>query len=167
MKSEVFNIDCMEGMREKPDNYYDLAVVDPPYGIGIWDWNQDIPSKDYFNELFRVAKNQFIWGGNYYNLPSKQGWVCWDKAYIQYVRNKRLTTSGIPKDTFSEFELAWTSFDRKARFIRLTNLGNLEGFDIAAYNYKMDFTGYELDKDYFDAAEKRYQNHIAQLKIFA
>ena len=237
MKSEVFNIDCMIGMKDTPYNYYDLACVDPWYGIGAQNMqmgnsptrkgngqypgistavklkktrlnqgsgklknrilNQSQideipPSKEYFIELFRISKNQIIWGGNYFTdyLPQSRGWLCWDK--IQ------------PWDNFSQFELAWTSFDRPAKMYRVSNTGGNnnetkihptqkpiklyemqlndhaeEGMKIldshlgsgssriAAWNYKMDFTGYELDKDYFDASEKRYQNHISQLKLFA
>ena len=80
MISEVFNIDNMELMSKYPDKYFDLAVVDPPYGIGISgnsfrqkheknDWDNEIPKEDYFKELFRVSKNQIIWGGNYFPLP--------------------------------------------------------------------------------------------------
>ena len=79
-----FNMDCMQGMKEFPDKYFDLAIVDPPYGINIQKsgrlgrynnqnvWDDKIPNDDYFNELFRVSKNQIIWGGNYFPLkPTK------------------------------------------------------------------------------------------------
>lgn len=212
MKSVVFNIDCMLGMRDTPDNYYDLAVADPPYGINIsedlhkrgescqkngyrkWDykeWDNKPPSKGYFIELFRVSKKQIIWGGNYFDLPPTRCWLIWNKMQRDF--------------SFADGELAWTSFDSSVRIfdyargkalnnanltkihptqkpIRLyewilknyaeegqkildTHLGSGSS-RIAGYNYKMDFTGYELDKDYFDAAEKRFQNHISQLKMF-
>ena len=89
-------MDCMEGMREFPDNYFSLAIIDPPYGINFaktntgngWtvreskDRDKNIPSKEYFKELFRVSKDQIIWGGNYMveYLPPSMGWVFWDKG---------------------------------------------------------------------------------------
>lgn len=206
MKSEVSNIDCMIGMKDTPDNFYDLAVVDPPYRIMK---NQKVnfrydkmyentaPDGEYFTELERVSKNRIIWGANYFTsyLEPSLAWLCWDK--------------GQPLDNFSDCELAWTSLDILTLIIRLDSYGfnhadkriykettihptqkpialyqyifknyAEEGMKIldthlgsgssriAAYNYKMDFMGYELDKDYFDAAEKRYKNHVAQLKIF-
>lgn len=208
MKSEVFNIDCMIGMKDTPDNYYDLAVVDPPYGIGMdggnvgykgvnnlekKDWDKSPANKEYFIELMRVSKNQIIWGGNYFidKLYPTRCFLVWDKGEGFYNR------------TYAECELAWTSFDQNTVKIKHdplcsgdyhnkihpnqkpvklyewifknyaeegmkildTHLGSGSS-RIAAYNYKMDFTGYELDKDYFDAAEKRFQNHISQLKMF-
>lgn len=218
MKSEVFNIDCMIGMKDTPDNWYDLAVVDPEYGIG-WDgevdsmvrangiggkgykrkeWDNKSPDKEYFDEVIRVSKNQIIWGANHFisKIPYDSScWIIWDKK----------------KGAFSlaSAELAWTSFKTAVRIFEYRWHGMLqedmknkehrihptqkpialyewifknyaeEGMKIldthlgsgssriAAYNYKMDFTGYELDKDYFDAAEKRFQNHISQLKLFA
>ena len=104
----------MELMARYPDNHFDLAIVDPPYGIGAsemtmgagkkkWKkgkkWDNEIPSAEYFNELKRVSKNQIIWGGNYFNLPIQRGWIFWDKD----IRD------GL---SFSDGELAWTNFDR-------------------------------------------------------
>ncbi len=111
-------MDCMEGMRETPDGYYDLAVVDPPYGINrsgyecgskpseAWKnpkkkvyadkgWDKSIPDAAYFEELFRVSKNQIIWGGNYFieHLRSSMGVIAWNKEV---------------NGNFSEFEFAWT-----------------------------------------------------------
>ncbi|MDM8174764.1 DNA methyltransferase [Olivibacter sp. 47] len=147
--------DCMDVMREYPDKYFDLAVVDPPYGInapkqsmgsnksrkgdgypGIsvaeklrkgrlnqgsgklknralnmmnCDWDIEIPSLEYFAELMRVSRNQIIWGGNYFPLPPTRGILCWDKMQ--------------PWDNFSQFELAWTSFDKPAAMFRYSNTG--------------------------------------------
>jgi site-specific DNA-methyltransferase (adenine-specific) len=90
MTSKVFNEDCMKGMARFPDRYFDLAVVDPPYGIGISSnpirqkhdrksWDDAIPKYEYFEELFRVSKNSIIWGGNYFPLPPSKGFIIWDK----------------------------------------------------------------------------------------
>ena len=113
-KIEFYNIDCIEFMKTKPDGYYDLAIVDPPYGIGMdggnvgykgfnnfekKNWDKEIPSKEYFEQLFRVSKNQVIFGGNYFGLPPTRCFLVWDKGEGFYNR------------TYAECELAWTSFD--------------------------------------------------------
>ncbi len=116
--------DCMAGMANMPDKAYELAIVDPPYGIGasratgtyareatnytkdndkLWDLSP--PDAEYFTELFRVSVDQIIWGGNYMtkNLPPSQGWICWYK------------TDELKGRDFSEFEIAFSSFQRAAR----------------------------------------------------
>jgi len=206
MNSEVLNIDCMIGMSKYPDKYFELAIVDPPYGIGInmnmgrkknapkkhatKQWDSNTPPHTYFVELFRVSKNQIIWGGNYFTLPCVRGWIYWDKDVPQGV-------------SFADGELAWSSFDtvlRKAYIpysgfngtkgkihptqkpVKLykwlldkyakqgdkildTHLGSGSS-RIACYDYGFDFTGFELDKDYFDAQEKRYKDHTDQINMF-
>ena len=116
-----FNADNMEIMKQYPDKYFDLAIVDPPYGIGAAkmnlgkgggvaksnnhkkkDWDSETPTMDYFNELFRVSKNQIIWGGNYFDLPKTKGWIVWKKMDI--------------KNDFNPLEMAWTS-DLKMGFL--------------------------------------------------
>ena len=111
----------MQLMKRYEDNHFDLAVVDPPYGIDIADWDSDIPKPEYFKELFRVSKNQIIWGGNYFNLPIKRQWICWDKSVIK--------AGYLGKREFDEFELAWTSIDGKCKMIRFSDIGNMSGFD--------------------------------------
>ena len=108
----IYNCDCMDLLKQTPDNYYSLAIVDPPYGISVDNnkkgnfvmtkhkskgWDLYSPEKEYFLELFRVSKKQIIWGGNYFELEKKKGWICWDK--VNPLKGK-----------FSDFELAWTSF---------------------------------------------------------
>jgi site-specific DNA-methyltransferase (adenine-specific) len=202
--SEVFNGDCMEGMKGYPDKYFELAIVDPPYGLNIakekprksgrWNyipkqWDTKIPSPDYFIELFRVSKDQIIWGGNYFTMPACRGFVIWDKDQ--------------PVDNFADCEFAWTSFNRVAKTFRYpiikqnfhtekihptqkptdlykwllknyakegdkildTHLGSGSS-RIAAHEMGFDFTGYEIDKDYFEASEKRFQQYKSQLKLF-
>lgn len=117
--SVVHNMDCMELMKEKPDGWYDLAVVDPEYGIDAGNmtmgsgknkkydkknWDKNIPNEKYFKELFRVSKNQIICGGNYFteHLKPTKGWIFWDK--------------GINGDcSFADGELIWTSYDTVLR----------------------------------------------------
>lgn len=122
-----YNMDCMEGMKQFPDNYFDLAMVDPVYGdvtqggymknidsttklarptqyhLGLW--NQEKSGAEYFKELLRVSKQQIVWGGNYFtsSLPESQCWIVWDK--------KRT-------GCFADFEIAWTSFNRASRIFR-------------------------------------------------
>ena len=126
--SEVYMMDCIQGMKEYPDKYFDLAVVDPPYGIGIAKWDIK-PNDEYWDELFRVSKNQIVWGANYFHLPHSEAWICWHK------------TAGFQRRALngqSDFELAWTSFDRKARLIPYTYSGNIKGLtqNRTDYNYK-------------------------------
>ena len=114
-KQVAYNMDCMEAMREMPDKAFELAIVDPPYGIGITEsgrlkkynanktkWDELTPTDKYFKELFRVSANQIIWGGNYFNLPPTRGFVIWDKRQPEDV-------------SFASCEFAWSSFDVSAR----------------------------------------------------
>ena len=143
----LFHADCMEIMAQYPDKYFDLAIVDPPYGIGQpkqsnlkgyngrksleerlqknrlntgagklkdrklntsnCEWDNEIPTQKYFDELFRVSKNQIIWGGNYFPLQPSRCIICWDKCQ--------------PWENFSQVELAWTSFDMPASLYRYDN----------------------------------------------
>lgn len=202
--SQVTNEDCMELISRYPDKYFELAIVDPPYGIDIanWDTKQHKPTQEYFKELFRVSKNQIIWGANYFNLPNNEAWICWDKTY-RY--NQKLQVA--------EFELAWSSFNHKAKFIRFTYCGNFYGWENPKANYKkpknihitqkpielyewilknyakegdkildthlgsgssriaadkmgFDFYACELDRDYFEAQEKRFKEYKSQLILF-
>lgn len=122
---ELLNVDCMDYMKGLKDKEFDLAIVDPPYGIGVgsrgagdysrkWTkysletdkkWDVSIPNENYFIELFRVSINQIIWGANYMTeyLPPSMGWVCWYKS------------DEVKGRDFSEIELAFTSFDKAAR----------------------------------------------------
>ena len=129
----ITNEDNMKLMSRYEDNQFDLAIVDPPYGIDIAKWDKiDMkPKKEYFKELFRVSKNQIIWGGNYFtnNLKETRSWLVWDKYYVK---------TGFSKN-IDEFELAWTSFNNKAKILRYTSVGNTSGFEKnikVDYNYK-------------------------------
>ena len=120
-KIEIFNEDCMVVMSRYPDKYFDLACVDPPYGIGVNSmnmgsrktvkpdrrkWDDCIPDAGYFEELIRVSENQIIWGGNYFNLPPTRCFLIWDKGEMMYNRS------------FADCEQAWTSFDKSARMYK-------------------------------------------------
>ena len=207
--SEVTNEDCMEGMARYPDKYFDLAIVDPPYGIyrsGQTEtftknkkhkrkyfenkgWDNEIPNKLYFDELFRVSKNQIIWGANYYTqyLPSSMGWIFWDKgqdlsmsdgelAYTSFQialrrkiinRGQLMVEGGTIHPTQKPVALyKWllSNYAKQGDKILDTHLGSGSS-RIAAYEMGFDFTAFELDTEYFEAQEKRYKAHIAQLKL--
>lgn len=109
-----YNMDCMEGMKQFPDKYFDLAIVDPPYGINIeksgrlkryntsFVWDSEPPKVEYFNELFRVSKHAIIWGGNYFDLPPTRCFLIWDKKQPE-------------KISFASCEMAWTNLDGVAK----------------------------------------------------
>jgi site-specific DNA-methyltransferase (adenine-specific) len=233
--SETYLIDCMGYMKGLPDKHFDLAIVDPQYGIGeskktqsrplkskqkngnylyvssarkhaVKDWDLKRPAIEYFNEVRRISKNQVIWGGNHFAdlLPARSGWIIWDKL-----------NEGSDQ---SDCELAWSSFKCGARKFTFLWNGFLQGcpddgtmaqgnkklneerihptqkpiklykwilknyakegdkiFDshlgsgssrIAAHDMGFDFVGTEIDKDYFDASEKRFQQYKSQFKLF-
>lgn len=205
-KITITNEDNMELMARYPDKYFDLAIVDPPYGINInismgrrkgdkkskyhkfFGNDSTIPNEDYFKQLFRVSKNQIIWGGNYmidYLYPSSC-WLIWDKGFSEDV-------------TFAQFEMAWTSFltsakkydknpnqlnrihptqkpidlykwilDKYAKEndkILDTHLGS-GSIAIACHDYKFELTACELDKEYYDKAIHRIKEHVAQQRLF-
>lgn len=212
MTSEVHNMDCMEGMKQYPDKYFDLAIVDPPYGIGAnkmqlgngkrkiyrgeSDWDSAIPTTAYWEELFRVSKNQIIWGGNYFMSKIQRDspcWIFWDK------------NNG--DSLFADGEMAWTSFDSPVRLAKIHWCGSaakhetgqnkihptqkpIKLYSWILHNYAnegdkildthlgsgssriacdkagFDFVGFELDKDYFDAQEKRFKQYKSQLTLF-
>lgn len=193
-------------MGRYPDKYFDLAIVDPPYGISMdggnvgykgkndfvkKNWDKCIPDAQYFIELFRVSKDQIIFGGNYFPLPPTRCFLVWDKGEGFYNR------------TYAECELAWTSFDKNTCKLKHDPLakGDYKGkihptqkpvalykwllekyanpgykildthlgsgsIAIACHDYGFDLTACELDKDYYEAAMQRIKNHTDQLKIF-
>ena len=111
----ITNEDNMKLMARYEDNYFDLAIVDPPYGIGINNsgrlghyggrgkkWDNEIPTDSYFEEVFRTSKNQIVWGGNYFNMPPTRCFLIWDKQQPESV-------------SFASCEYAWTSFDKSAK----------------------------------------------------
>jgi site-specific DNA-methyltransferase (adenine-specific) len=205
----------MELMARYEDNYFDLAICDPPYGINMssghkgsakrGDKNRhkkfagndtSIPTKEYFNELFRVSKNQIIWGANYMTefLEPKSSWLIWDKVQPE-------------EFSMSMAELAWSSFDTPIKIFKkvakggfLTN-GTIDqrihptqkpvdlykwllnkyakqgdkildthlgsgSIAIACHDYGFELTACELDKEYYDKAMQRINNHTSQIKLF-
>jgi site-specific DNA-methyltransferase (adenine-specific) len=205
--STVYLMDCIEGMKQFPDKIFDFAVVDPPYGLGNrlsdgggklkntpmaelyrnkeWDI---LPSAEYWQELFRVSKNQIVFGANYFfeYLPNTRGFVCWDKK------------QSMP--TLSACELVWTSLDKPAKIMRYSSMdlkrfhptqkpeevydfmfdfcrvekGNLildthlgsQSSRIAANKAGLDFVGFEIDREYYDKGNKRFKNFVSQGVLF-
>lgn len=199
-KITITNEDNMLLMARYPDNYFDLAIVDPPYGIdrngmnmgnSVFNkdnkkWDSEIPSKEYFKELFRVSKKQIVWGGNYFPLPQSQYFAIWDKGETMYGRD------------FAECEYAWVSnggtriykkspnqperihptqkpvalykwildkYAKEGNKILDTHLGS-GSIAIACHDYGFELTACELDKEYYDKAIQRITNHTNQQKLF-
>ena len=203
---KITNEDCMELLKRTPDNYFDLSICDPPYGIDInvnmgrrkgdkkssyhkfAGNDSNIPSSDYFVELFRTSKNQIVWGGNYMteHLSPSPCWILWDKGFSEDV-------------TFAQFEMAWTSFKSSAKKydkhpnqlnrihptqkpvqlyewllmryakegdkILDTHLGS-GIIALACHNLGFDLTACEFDEDYYDKAIKRLAEHQQQIRMF-
>ena len=195
-----YNMDCMDGMKEFPDKYFDLAIVDPPYGINIQKsgrlrkyntnhiWDNSIPDKTYFDELFRVSENQIIWGGNYFYLPPTRCFLIWDKKQPENV-------------SFASCEFAWTSFDKSAKTfyysptkdpdkrihttqkpvalydwilskyaksgdkILDTHVGSASSL-IACHKNGYKYVGFELDPYYYKLAKQRLEAEESQMNFF-
>ena len=208
--SEVTNEDCMEGMARYPDKYFDLAIVDPPYGIERFknvttnpsekdvhakrfqrmeSVNNEKPSNEYWKELFRVSKNQIVWGANNFQLPPSEYFLCWNKeqampnfATLEYAwismglkKPAKLFTYSIHKHNQVDkihptqkpvalYKWILSNYAKQGDKILDTHLGSGSS-RIAAYEMGFDFTAFELDAEYFEAQEKRYKAHIAQLKL--
>jgi len=166
--------DCMEAMAKMPDNAYDLAIVDPPYGIddkmyrssygkvggGEFSkysqkrWDKQTPTQDYFDELRRVSKNQIIWGGNYFidYLHSTRGIICWDKQ--NYVSN------------FSAWEMAWTSFDVVARIVQHRHQGFLTSDNVKIHPTQKPVALYKwLLHNYAKEGDKILDTHGGSMSI--
>jgi len=209
MNGTYENIDCMELMARYPDNHFDLAIVDPEFGIGIAksarlvtdkglkpkNWDDKPINPKYFSELFRVSKNQIIWGGNYMTefLKAKPCWIVWDK------------NNG--DSLFADAELAWTSFDTPIRISKVhwcgsaaihetgknkihptqkpiklydwiyqkytkpgqrildTHLGSGSN-RIAAHKNGLHFVGFEIDEEYYYSQEGRFKSYLSQPTLF-
>ena len=196
-------MDCMDGMAQFPDKYFELAIVDPPYGIERFkhggsvvnkygdetrQWNNEKPSKEYFDELFRVSKNQIIWGANNFQLPPSEYFIIWDKV-------------NPPDFSFAMVEMAWTNCKKPAKMYRYNSAAESQdrihptqkpialytwllqhyahkgdkildthvGSDssiIACHLLGFDFIGFEIDKDYHRMASERLEKERSQVTIF-
>ena len=200
--NKIIHADCMNVMKEIPDKYFELAIVDPPYGISITSecmggrktitpdknkkWDNTIPDIKYFEELFRISKNQIIWGGNYFNLPISRYFVIWDKGETMYGRD------------FAECEYAWVSSGGTRIFKKSPNdktrihptqkpialyrwlLQNYAkpndkiidthsgsgSLACACHLEKFDFLAIEKDEDYFKSSVERLETLRSQGVLF-
>ena len=210
--NKIHNIDCLEFMKDVPDNYFDLVLTDPPYGINESGgkfrdrkggghrvlekkhWDKETPSREVFEEIFRVSKNQIIWGGNYFGL--KGGVIAWNKYGTAFGEGEIAICSTHNSVRF--FNYAWNGMiqgnmknkehrihvtqkpvalykwllknygfnkDGSKRTILDTHGGSMS-IAIACHDMKFDLDLWELDEDYYKAGVKRYQQHISQLQLF-
>lgn len=199
-----YNIDCMEGMKEIPDKYFELAIVDPPYR----DQSENQPTKDmrrngeinkfgnkpnekYFNELFRVSKNQIIWGANNFKLPNYKGFVVWKKltisedftmsmAEIAYLSEGLGTISKVfeyaPQGTKENprihptqkpvalYKWLLNNYAKQGDKILDTHVGSASSL-IACYDMGFEYLGFELDPDYYKMASERIERHKSQMNL--
>jgi len=201
----ITNEDNMLLMSRYEDNHFDLAIVDPPYGIDVQkqskfgnkkdnkEWDSKPPKKDYFKELFRVSKNQIIWGGNYFidNLGNTRCFLIWDKqngsndmadaeiAWSSFKTSVRMYRGHIFKGIgctkynsihptqkpVKLYEWLLMNYAKEGDKILDTHLGS-GSIAIACHNLKYDLTACELDKEYYNAAIKRIEQHKQQLTMF-
>ena len=202
----LINDDCMNILPDYPDDYFDLAIVDPPYGLKIQQsggtpehlgfknytkkhWDNNIPSKEYFEQLFRVSKNQIIWGANYYTkyLPSSMGWVFWDKgqdltmsdgelaftSFQKALRRKIINRSEIKKDVpihptqkpIRLYRWLLENYAEPTNKILDTHLGSGSIAIACHYFGTEEFVGIEIDKEYFDNAKTRIEKETRQIKL--
>jgi site-specific DNA-methyltransferase (adenine-specific) len=216
MRAEInlYNEDCLQAMKAMQDKQFDLAIVDPPYGItgnkeigfgdkksgrvnrpnkwGNKNWDEKRPSKEYFNELLRVSRNQIVWGGNYFAdlLPKSEKWLVWDKmqrvnqsdcelAYTSFKGSLRIYQYHCSKlqgfqnpNRFHPTEkpvnlYKWIleNYAEKGNKILDTHLGS-GSIAVACWDMGFDLTAYEIDKGYYDKACKRFEQHSKQMQLW-
>ena len=213
--NKIYNMDCLEGMKQIPDKYFELAIVDPPYGIGAGskkfinrstankraenfykdnDWDKQRPTKEYFQELCRVSKNQIIWGSNYFAdlLNPTRCYIVWDKktgdnsyadcelAFTSFDGNakiySKLWLGAHAKDIDGRFHptqkpidlYKWLllNFASKGDKILDTHVGSASSI-IACIDMGFEYMGFEIDKEYFESASKRIEDYQAQTSLFS
>ena len=117
-ENQIITGDCLDILKDFPNDCVDLVLTDPPYGIGMANWDDKPMTNEQRDECLRVGLNQMFFGGNYFELPHTESWICWDKTYRYAL-----------KLDIGEFEMIWTSFIHKATFIRYTCCGNFRGLN--------------------------------------
>ena len=204
LESGFYNMDCMDGMAQFPDKFFELAIVDPPYRNasenqptkdmrlnGNMDVFGDKPTPEYFNELFRVSKEQIIWGANNFDLPNYKGFVVWKKltisdaftmsmAEIAFISEGIGTTSKVfecaPQGTKIEprihptqkpialYKWLLSNYAKPGDKILDTHVGSASSL-IACHQMGFEYWGFELDADYYRAATERLNKVKAQVSI--
>jgi site-specific DNA-methyltransferase (adenine-specific) len=203
-KITVTNEDNMQLMARYPDKYFDLAIVDPPYGLERFkkggshvnkygsengQWNNEKPTKEYFKELFRVSKNQIIWGANNFKLPTSEYFIIWQKSNAENFSfamcEMAWTNCKVPAKVYKKLHVSvddknkihptqkpielykWLldKYAKQGDKILDTHLGS-GSIAIACHDYGFELTACELDIEYYEAAKKRFLNHSAQTKLF-
>lgn len=205
------NIDCMVGMKEYPDKFFDLAIVDPPYGLERFKnvtttpsskdvyakifqrmetVNNNKPTDEYWSELFRVSKNQIVWGANNFELPPSEYFLCWNKelaipnlATLEYAwvsmglkKPAKLFTYSIHKHKQVDkvhptqkpiplYKWLLQNYAKPGDKILDTHVGSASSL-IACIDLGFDYVGFEIDKEFYDNACKRIENFKSQLKLF-
>lgn len=201
--------DSLQALQSYGDNHFDWAIVDPPYGIDVanmnmgagkgkrcskiqnrnWkpkDWDKEIPTEDYFNELFRVSKNQIIWGGNYFPLPPSQYFSVWDKGEGLYGRSfaeceyawvsnggtRILKVNPVQKDRIHPtqkpvklYEILLDRYTSEGDLILDTHLGS-GSIAIACHYMRRKLIGYEIDAEYYEKACKRFEEETRQMALW-
>lgn len=217
---KLYNADCMAGMKEIPDKYFDLAIVDPPYGVNVFkqnhyrdseqygnakaaprnyarkEWDNTAPPLEYFSELFRVSKNQIIWGANHFisRIPYDSAcWVVWDKdngtndfadcelawtSFNTAVRRFKYRWSGMLQENMKQKEIRihptqkpvalyeWLldKYAKPGDLILDTHVGSASSL-IACYRGGFRFVGFEIDPEYYKAANERLSAEMAQIRL--
>lgn len=198
-----YNMDCMEGMKQFPDKFFELAIVDPPYGIERFkhgasvvnrygdetrQWNNTKPSCEYFKELFRVSKNQIIWGANNFELPPSEYFIIWDKvnplefsfamceqAWTNIKKPAKIFTYNSKNESacrihptqkpIALYEWLLTNYAHKGDKILDTHVGSASSL-IACEKLGFQYHGFEIDADYYKAAQERIAKFKNQVSIF-
>ena len=194
----------MELLKRTPDNFYELSICDPPYGLERFkkggshvnkhgsekgQWNNEKPTKEYFDELFRVSKNQIIWGANNFELPTSEYFIIWQKSNAEdfsfAMCEMAWTNCKVPAKVYKKLHVSvedknkihptqkpielykWIldKYAKQGDKILDTHLGS-GSIAIACHDYKFDLTACELDEEYFEKAKQRIINHVAQQSLF-
>ena len=202
--SEVYLEDCVKALKRFNDNHFDLAIVDPPYGLERFkandggnskkittfgdkdkNWNNIKPTAEYWNELFRVSKNQIVWGGNNFELPTSEYFIVWDKgqmmpsfarcemawtnckvpAKIYAKRSQDLNRIHPTQKPIGLYDWLLINYAKEGNLILDTHLGSGSS-RIAAYKGGFNFVGFEIDQEYYDKQEKRFNDFKSQLRLF-
>ena len=202
--SEVYLEDCVKALKRFNDNHFDLAIVDPPYGLERFkandggnskkittfgdkdkNWNNIKPTAEYWNELFRVSKNQIVWGGNNFELPTSEYFIVWDKgqmmpsfarcemawtnckvpAKIYAKRSQDLNRIHPTQKPIGLYDWLLMNYAKEGDLILDTHLGSGSS-RIAAYKGGFNFVGFEIDQEYYEKQEKRFNDFKSQLRLF-